>query len=162
VQNKEEKLISIIEDLTSKYNLKCSASFIEKCLQLNQILFLHHGVMLVGPTGSGKTAAWKILLEALAILSKGTENEMKSEVHVIDPKTISKEDLYGKLDPETSEWSDGVLTQLLRDEQKKPERETTVRHWIIFDGDVDPVWAENLNSVLDDNKILTLPSGERL
>ncbi|XP_021916198.1 dynein heavy chain, cytoplasmic isoform X1 [Zootermopsis nevadensis] len=132
-------------------------TWVEKVLQLYQICNLNHGLMMVGPSGSGKTTAWKVLLKALERY-EGTEGV----AHVIDPKAISKEALYGVLDPNTREWTDGLFTHILRKIIDNVRGEINKRQWIIFDGDVDPEWVENLNSVLDDNKLLTLPNGERL
>lgn len=131
--------------------------WLEKVLQLYQICNLNHGLMMVGPSGSGKSTAWKVLLKALERY-EGVEGV----AHVIDPKAISKEALYGTLDPNTREWTDGLFTHTLRKILDNVRGEIGKRQWIIFDGDVDPEWVENLNSVLDDNKLLTLPNGERL
>ncbi|XP_060529688.1 dynein heavy chain, cytoplasmic isoform X3 [Cylas formicarius] len=133
------------------------SAWMEKVLQLYQISSLNHGLMMVGPSGSGKSTAWRVLLKALERF-EGVEGV----AHVIDPKAISKEALYGVLDPNTREWTDGLFTHILRKIIDNVRGEINKRQWIIFDGDVDPEWVENLNSVLDDNKLLTLPNGERL
>ena len=98
-------LIKQLERLATKHNLQCKGPFIEKVLQLYQILNLHHGVMMVGPTGCGKTAAWQILLDALSVIDR-----QQGESYIVDPKAINKDDLYGKLDSTTAEWTDGVFT----------------------------------------------------
>lgn len=146
-----------MERLQEKHQISIRDNFVEKVLQLYQILQLHHGVMMVGPTGCGKSKAWRVLLEAMEKI-----DGIKGDSYLIDPKAINKDELYGRLDSTTAEWTDGVFTLTLRRVIDNHRGESSRRHWIIFDGDVDPEWAENLNSVLDDNKLLTLPSGERL
>ena len=154
---KEDELKNKIIELCKIRNLLPETKFIDKILQLYSIQKMHHGVMMVGQSGTGKSAAWKILLEALTAI-----DGIKGESYIIDPKAVNKENLYGKLDQTTLDWTDGVFTGTLRKILDNQRGESGKRHWIIFDGDVDPEWAENLNSVLDDNKLLTLPHGDRL
>ncbi|QRW00298.1 cytoplasmic dynein 1 heavy chain 1 [Ceratobasidium sp. AG-Ba] len=146
-----------IRTVCTERDLVTGEKWIAKILQLYQIQKIQHGLMMVGSSGSGKTNAWKVLLSALERFD-GTEGV----AYVIDPKAIHKDALYGTLDPTTREWNDGLFTHILRKIVDDVRGESGKRHWIIFDGDVDPEWVENLNSVLDDNKLLTLPNGERL
>jgi dynein heavy chain 1 len=134
-----------------------SETWISKIMQLYDIAQINHGIILVGPAASGKSSAWRLLCE-----SQDKVDGIKTEFYTIDPKSMSKDELYGSLDATTMEWTDGVFTHILRKIIDNLRGEQSKRHWIVFDGDVDPEWAENLNSVLDDNKILTLPNGERL
>ncbi|KAJ6231571.1 dynein heavy chain [Anaeramoeba flamelloides] len=152
------ELTEKIKQICKKKNFLPKKKWLQKILQLYQIQRIHHGVMLVGPSGSGKTAAWRVLHEAL----QDPKNKKFGEFHIIDPKAISKEELYGVLDPTTREWTDGILTHILRKIVNNVRGEAKKFHWIIFDGDVSTDWIENLNSVLDDNKLLTLPNGERI
>ena len=41
-------------------------------------------------------------------------------------------------------------------------RKTYAHQWIVLDGDLDPEWVESMNTVMDDNRTLTLASGERI
>ena len=153
-----------IKTLCKKNHYEAEPVFITKMLQLYEIQKITHGVMMVGSVGTGKSAVWKTLLAAMEKL-----DGIKGEAIVIEPKTGTKDDLYGRLDNNTMEWTDGVFTATVRrinttlaQQEAGGGKAKQKRYWIVFDGDVDPEWAENLNSVLDDNKLLTLPNGERL
>jgi dynein heavy chain 1 len=104
--------------------------FVQKILQLKQVIEMRHGIMIVGK--SGKSAALKVLITVLERL-----DGVKGEIYVIDPKSMSKDRLYGSLDGTTLEWTDGVVTSLLRKIIDNQKGESDRRHWIVFDGDVD-------------------------
>eukprot|EP00736_Rhodelphis_marinus_P005351 Rmarinus@m.11280 len=127
--------------------------FCHRIAQLHSQLLVHHCVYILGPTGCGKSECWQTLLSALRALGHVTH------VSDMEPKAVKPEQLYGYVHPITREWQDGLFSRTMREYAQMSGKEDK---WIVLDGDIDPSWIESLNSVMDDNKILTLASNERI
>ena len=138
------------------YNLQMTSKFLEKVLQLYDTTQVRHGLMLVGPAGGGKTCNYKVLARAITSL-KGEKNFDKVLYHIINPKSIKYGQLYGMNNALTGEWVDGVLAIQVQNAANDP---SSTYHWMVFDGPVDTLWIESMNSVLDDSKKLCLNSGQ--
>lgn len=77
--------------------------FNAKIIQLFDTIQVRHGLMIVGPTGAGKTSNWKTLQKAITAI-KGEANHEKVHVDVLNPKSITMGQLYGFVDPASLEW----------------------------------------------------------
>ncbi|KIZ06068.1 Dynein gamma chain, flagellar outer arm [Monoraphidium neglectum] len=135
-----------LEKVALEKGLQLHGPWLNKCIQLYETYLVRHGIMLVGPSGGGKSAIMECLAAAL------TELGTKHVIWRMNPKAITAPQMFGRMDPTTGDWTDGVFAVLWRRATKSRNQNT----WIVLDGPVDAIWIENLNTVL------TLANGDRI
>jgi dynein heavy chain len=136
------------------HGLVSHPSWVSKVIQLYDTTLVRHGIMLVGPARGGKSAIFKCLQAALQAAKEIAHKQFR-----LNPKAIRAAEMYGEVDSASGEWSTGVFAAMWT---KYNNRANSYNSWIIADGPVDAIWIEDLNTVLDDNKILTLANGDRI
>ncbi|XP_068628065.1 cytoplasmic dynein 2 heavy chain 1 [Battus philenor] len=148
-----DPIFTAIESSVQDLELVYKKDQVQKCMELYEQLQQRMGVAIVGPPGTGKSTIRRLLKTALLKQGKNVVE------YVIYPKAMSRSCLLGNIDHDTRQWTDGVISTVALEVSNQPQ---DVWSWVICDGDIDPEWIEALNSVLDDNRLLTLPSGWRV
>ncbi|KAI8620571.1 dynein heavy chain and region D6 of dynein motor-domain-containing protein [Chytriomyces sp. MP71] len=152
----------MIKEVMRDRNLEIVDAFVTRVCQLFETNRIRHGVMLVGPTGGAKTTCYQILQEACTRLKEKYPNSpdfQKVKTWVLNPKCVAMTELYGEFNLATMEWKDGLIGIIFREQVADDAPDDK---WTVCDGPVDALWIENMNTVLDDNKLLTLINGERI
>lgn len=157
----EEDLKLKIVRVAKERSLQYDEIFVNKACNFQELLNVRHSVMLLGPAGCAKTTIWKTL--------QGAHNLDKRKnvcvVETVNPKAVTGDELYGYMSL-TKDWKDGVLSIIMRGMSKnfaeQGFHDYQSSKWVVLDGDIDAVWIESMNTVMDDNKVLTLVSNERV
>ncbi|RYG70338.1 hypothetical protein EON64_00425, partial [archaeon] len=162
-----EKLKEIVQVVTKEEKFQPDDAFVLKVLQFQELLDVRHSVMLLGPTGCGKTTIWKTLVNAhnWDVEKKAYKSKRTCVYETVNPKAVTGDELYGYMTL-SKDWKDGVLSIIMRGMAKNVAEQGFHDHqsykWVVLDGDIDAVWIESMNTVMDDNKVLTLVSNERI
>lgn len=131
--------------------LSSSPAWLQKVIQLHETACARWGMVILGSSRSGKSTCVAAYLGSLARLGTNTSTFR------LNPKSVTGVQLMGAMNVVTHEWTDGIFSAFWRKTWKLVENS-----WLLLDGPVDPTWIESLNTVLDDNKLLSLANGDRL
>ena len=163
----DEDLKKIVAAVAKQELLQPDETFLIKVLQFQDLLDVRHSVMLLGPTGSGKTNIWRTLVGAHNWDTETDSYKPKKTCiyEPVNPKSVTGDELYGFMTL-AKDWKDGVLSIIMRGMSKCIAEQGFHEHqsykWVVLDGDIDAIWIESMNTVMDDNKVLTLVSNERI
>lgn len=152
-----EKTVRVCKDR----GLQHDDSFVLKVCQFQELLDVRHSVMLLGSAGCAKTTIWQTLAGCWNL-----DKEKKICIYeTVNPKAVTSDELYGYMTL-AKDWKDGVLSIIMRGMSKNYSEQSFYEYqtykWVVLDGDIDAVWIESMNTVMDDNKVLTLVSNERI
>ena len=154
-RKRDETLESFVIQACHNLGNNPDETFCLKVVQTEELLAIRHCVFLMGPAGAGKSQCWRTLKTARDLRNP----ELPTKVVDLNPKSVRTEELYGYINMATRDWRDGLLSNIMRSLSSAPDEKPK---WIILDGDLDANWIESMNSVMDDNRMLTLASNERI
>lgn len=86
-----------------------------KVIELYETKNSRHSTMIVGQSNTGKSSTWKLLKNTMGIMKQNGKSGFNSVYeYPINPKALNLGELYGEYNLSTGEWSDGVISSIMR------------------------------------------------
>eukprot|EP00340_Litonotus_pictus_P012496 CAMPEP_0170538444 /NCGR_PEP_ID=MMETSP0209-20121228/103311_1 /TAXON_ID=665100 ORGANISM="Litonotus pictus, Strain P1" /NCGR_SAMPLE_ID=MMETSP0209 /ASSEMBLY_ACC=CAM_ASM_000301 /LENGTH=3072 /DNA_ID=CAMNT_0010840135 /DNA_START=28 /DNA_END=9246 /DNA_ORIENTATION=- len=172
VQKEDEILVNSINNSLIRAQLPASKYIENKIVDFHNIMSVRHAVMIVGEPMTSKSTIIKTYIDMANEYYHGiseskynnqdipanTFYNKKIQHKTINPKSVTSAQLFGWVNKKTQEFTEGICSKILRD--YFADNESNDNKLLIFDGPVDTMWIENMNSVLDDTKKLCLENSD--